>query len=179
MPAPPLSIEVRAQSGATMGTLLAADARYRCALGKAGIVMLKREGDGGTPHGRFPLREVFYRPDRIARPATGLPVAAIGPQDGWCDDPASPRYNQQVRLPFAASHEELWRQDGLYDLIAVIGFNDDPPVPGAGSAIFMHVARREGEGYGSTAGCVALELPDLIAVLRLCGPGTTIRTTLA
>jgi len=124
-----------------------------------------------TPAGAFPLRQVMYRPDRLQAPETGLPVHAIAPSDGWCDDPRDPCYNQMIRLPFDAGHECLWRDDGLYDLLAVIGYNDDPIETGLGSAIFLHVARAD---YGPTEGCVALALPDLMALLRGCRPGDRI-----
>ena len=143
----------------------------RCALGAAGVTRAKREGDKATPAGRFPLRRVLYRPDRTAPPGTALPVAAMKPEDGWCDAPGDPRYNAPVTLPYAASHERLWREDGVYDIVVVLGYNDDPPVAGKGSAIFMHVAR---PGYAPTEGCVALALPDLKAVLARCGPGDCI-----
>lgn len=141
----------------------------RCALGRGGITTGKREGDGATPAGRFLLRQVYYRPDRL-RPPSGcrLPVVAIDPGLGWCDDPADAAYNRPVRLPFAASHEHLWRADGLYDLLAVVGYNDDPVIAGRGSAIFLHVAR---PGFAPTEGCVALALDDLAALLACCPPG--------
>lgn len=141
----------------------------RCALGPAGVRLDKREGDGATPAGCFPLRRVLYRADRVARPDTLLEAAPIDPEDGWCDDPADPAYNRPVRFPLAAGAEHLWREDGLYDVIVVLGHNDDPVVPGRGSAVFLHVAR---DGYEPTAGCVALSLPDLLALLRDAGPGT-------
>jgi L,D-peptidoglycan transpeptidase YkuD (ErfK/YbiS/YcfS/YnhG family) len=147
--------------------------RYRCALGRSGIVTAKTEGDGGTPVGIFPLRHVLYRPDRLTvPPKTSLPVEPLTRGRGWCDDPGHRDYNRPVDLPFAASHEKLWREDGLYDVIVVLGYNDDPPVPGKGSAIFMHVARPD---YGPTEGCVVLALADLLEVLAACGPGDRIR----
>jgi len=144
----------------------------RCALGRSGISHDKREGDGATPVGRFVLRRVLYRPDRLAPPATRLPVAPIAGDDGWCDDPADPNYNRPVKRPYPASHEEMWREDDLYDVVVVMGHNDDPVVPGMGSAVFMHVATAD---YGPTAGCVALALPDLLRLLADCGPGDAIR----
>lgn len=144
---------------------------FRCALGRGGVRADKREGDGATPVGRFPLRRVLWRADRLPRPETGLPAAPIAPDDGWCDDPADPAYNRPVRIPFAASHEELWRADGVYDVIVVMGHNDDPVVPGQGSAVFLHVARPDWE---PTAGCVALPLPDLLRLLKDCGPGSAL-----
>jgi L,D-peptidoglycan transpeptidase YkuD (ErfK/YbiS/YcfS/YnhG family) len=141
-----------------------------CALGPSGVVEAakKREGDGATPLGLWPLRRLLYRPDRGPPPRTALPIAPIAPDDGWRDDPADPAYNRPVKLPCAASAERLWRDDGIYDLVVVLGHNDDPPVAGAGSAIFLHLAR---PGYPPTQGCVALARPDLEAVLALAVPG--------
>jgi L,D-peptidoglycan transpeptidase YkuD (ErfK/YbiS/YcfS/YnhG family) len=150
------------------GRLVVDGRTLRCALGRGGVRTDKREGDGGTPVGRFPLRRVLFREDRLARPSTRLPAAPIAPDDGWCDDPADPAYNRPVRLPFAPSHERLWREDALYDVILVIGHNDDPPAPGLGSAVFVHVARPD---WGPTEGCVALALPDLLGLLAAAGPG--------
>lgn len=152
------------------GWLRADGRRWRCALGRSGVRQDKREGDGATPVGRFPLRRLLYRRDRLATPpATTLPCTVIARDDGWCDEPADPAYNGPVRLPCTASHEILWREDGLYDVVVVVGHNDDPPVPGLGSAIFLHVARPD---YGPTEGCVALALDDLLDLLRVCGPDT-------
>lgn len=142
---------------------------YRCAVGRGGVVRDKREGDGATPAGCWPIRRVLYRPDRLSPPAGPFPVAALDPADGWCDDPADGAYNRPVRLPYAASHEALWRADGVYDVIAVLGHNDSPPVPGAGSAVFLHVARPD---YAPTAGCIALALADLLEVLAAAAPET-------
>ncbi|MDJ0609862.1 MAG: L,D-transpeptidase family protein [Kiloniellales bacterium] len=144
---------------------------YRCALGPGGCRRDKREGDGATPIGSWPMRRVLYRPDRMAAPPTALPVAALDPADGWCDDPEDAHYNRPVTLPYEASHEVLWREDEIYDVIVILGHNDDPPVPGAGSAIFLHVARPD---YSPTQGCVALAREDLLAVLGAAGPGTAV-----
>jgi L,D-peptidoglycan transpeptidase YkuD (ErfK/YbiS/YcfS/YnhG family) len=142
---------------------------FPCALGRTGILADKVEGDGGTPVGRFPLRMVYYRPDREAPPETALPISALTPDMGWCDDPADPAYNRPVALPFSASHERLWRDDALYDLIVILGHNDDPVVPGLGSAVFLHVAPPEGK---PTQGCVALSKAHLRQVLTQVGPNT-------
>ncbi len=149
------------------GELQWANRTYRCALGHGGVRIDKREGDGATPVGRFPLRRVLYRPDRLSAPTTLLPVAPLAPDDGWCDDPADPQYNRPVRLPYAARHEELWRTDALYDVIVAVGYNDVPVVPGKGSAIFLHLASAD---YRPTQGCVALARQDLLDVLTGVGP---------
>jgi L,D-peptidoglycan transpeptidase YkuD (ErfK/YbiS/YcfS/YnhG family) len=140
---------------------------YRCALGRTGVRVDKREGDGATPAGRFPLRRVLYRRDRLSTPTTLLPVAPLTPEDGWCDDTADPQYNRPVRLPYAGRHEELWRADTLYDVIVVVGHNDAPVIAGMGSAIFMHVASAD---YRPTQGCVALARQDLLDILASAGP---------
>lgn len=161
-----LTVELEGADGAFV---VVGDRRYRCAIGKGGIRADKREGDGATPVGRLPLRRVFYRPDRLAPPATGLEAVALDPDLGWSDDPADPaHYNRPVRRPYGYSHETMWREDGLYDIVVELGYNDDPPVPGLGSAIFMHVAR---DGYLPTEGCVALRREELLEVLARCGEG--------
>jgi L,D-peptidoglycan transpeptidase YkuD (ErfK/YbiS/YcfS/YnhG family) len=155
------------------GVLVAGHAQFDCALGTAGVTITKQEGDGATPIGRFPVRRGLYRDDRLACPTTPLPMQAIQRLDGWSDDIADPDYNQQVTHPTAGtrpfSAEHLWREDHIYDLILVIGHNDSPPVPGAGSAIFMHVAR---DDFSGTEGCVALRQADLLTLLPSIGPKT-------
>lgn len=155
--APPVDIVVDRSRIARVGARA-----FRCAVGRSGIVRDKREGDGGTPAGSWPLREVFYRPDRLAMPVTRLPVRPLAPYDGWCDAPGDARYNRPVRLPYPASAEQLWRGDHMYDLIVVVGYNDAPVVAGKGSAIFLHVAR---PGYSGTAGCVAFRRAHLLTIL--------------
>jgi len=146
------------------GWLDAAGQRFRCALGKGGITRDKQEGDGATPTGRFALRRLLYRPDRLTPPECRLTAGAIAPDDGWCDDPNHSDYNLPVKLPHQARCERMWREDEVYDLVVPLGYNDDPPVPGKGSAIFLHVARPL---YVPTEGCVALARKDLIALLEM------------
>jgi L,D-peptidoglycan transpeptidase YkuD (ErfK/YbiS/YcfS/YnhG family) len=139
------------------------DKTYRCVMGKNGVVEDKEEGDWGTPVGCFPIREIFYRKDRVEKIDSVFPVRELSEDDGWCDDPKDEKYNQFVKLPYEASHEKLWREDNLYDIIVVLGYNDDPPVPGNGSAVFMHIAR---PSYSPTAGCIALATSDLLEILE-------------
>jgi L,D-peptidoglycan transpeptidase YkuD (ErfK/YbiS/YcfS/YnhG family) len=144
----------------------------RAACGRNGVTSGKREGDGASPEGTFPLVSAFYRPDRIAPPpATGLPLAPLRPEDGWVDDPADALYNRLVSLPYPAHHEAMWRADGLYDLVVVIGYNSDPIVPGRGSAIFLHCASRD---FRPTAGCIAIARDVLLDLFPLLGPGSRI-----
>ena len=135
---------------------------WRCCTGRGGVREHKQEGDGATPSGLLPLRRVLFRADRRPAPAASTPVEPIAPDDGWCDDPDDARYNRAVRLPYGGRHEALWRDDALYDIVGVLGWNDAPVRRGRGSAIFLHVARPD---YAPTEGCVALAAPDLAALL--------------
>ena len=135
---------------------------YRAAIGRGGVRADKQEGDGATPAGLLPLRRVLYRADRGGVPLAAVPREPIAPEDGWCDDPGHPDYNRMVRLPHPARCEALWRGDGLYDVVGVLGWNDAPVLRGRGSAIFLHVARGD---FAPTAGCIALAPADLRAVL--------------
>lgn len=135
------------------GFLIAGSAVFPCALGRSGIVVAKREGDGGTPRAKLPLRRVFYRADRRPRPSSLLPVRAITPRDAWCDDQTDRRYNRLIDRPPGEAEERLARVDNLYDVIVELGWNDAPVRRGRGSAIFWHLAR---PGFTPTAGCVAV-----------------------
>lgn len=144
----------------------------RCAIGRGGVKRDKHEGDGATPIGAWPLREGYFRPDRMPAPETRLTMTPLDPRAGWCDASSDPNYNRPVRLPYPASHEELWRDDEIYDVILVLGYNDDPVVAGKGSAIFLHLARGD---FSPTAGCVAVQLEDMMKLLALAGPEIEIR----
>jgi len=146
----------------------------RAALGHGGLKVLKREGDGGTPAGRWPVRYGLYRADRVPRPRAGLPVRPIGPRDGWCDDPADRNYNRLVRLPYRRSAETMMRTDRLYDVLLVLGYNERPRVRGRGSAIFAHLAH---PGYAPTEGCIAFSRDDMAAVLAQVRTGSAFLVT--
>ena len=146
--------------------------RIRCTLGAAGVTSDKHEGDGATPRGEFPLRRILYRKDHLPPPKVSLPIKSIAKNDGWCDDPDDSLYNQQVTLPYNASCESLWHDQGLYDLIVVLGHNDDPVVVGRGSAIFLHIAD---EDFSPTKGCVAIPAKDLVLLVEAANSSTIIR----
>ena len=135
---------------------------YRCSIGENGFTDDKKEGDKKTPIGRFLLRECWYRSDRIAQPKTPLTTRIIKENDGWCDAPENEYYNKHIKLPFAASHEILWREDNIYDIIVPLGFNDEQIIKGGGSAIFFHLARPD---YSPTLGCIAVSLEDMLEIL--------------
>lgn len=141
----------------TAGTLTAFGQTVPASFGRAGATpaAAKREGDGKTPLGTWPLRAALLRPDRVPAPppTTALPWRWLRPNDAWSDDPADPAYNRPVRHPHPHSAEKLWRDDAVYDLIIILGHNDTPPIPDHGSAIFLHATRPD---RAPTEGCVAV-----------------------
>jgi len=154
------------------GMLSWAGGTTRAAIGRGGVTDHKKEGDGATPAGVFSLVEAFYRADRVTPPPqTRLPLRALSPSDGWVDDPADGNYNRLVTLPYPADAEAMWLADAVYDVVVVIGFNMKPVVAGAGSAIFLHIARPD---FSATAGCVAVDQATLLKLMPLLGPASTI-----
>ncbi len=153
----------------SQGRLMAGGLTIPCALGRSGTTRRKREGDGATPIGTFGLRRLYYRPDRVARPATALPAEPITPWLGWSDDPRDARYNAAVPLPSRFGHEFLWRTDQLYDYLIVLGYNDRPALRPLGSAIFLHLAR---DDLAPTEGCVAIARDAMRRLVPRLGPGT-------
>lgn len=146
-------------------TALWGDAHFSCAVGRGGVIAadIKCEGDGATPAGRWIMREVLYRSDRIKKPETALSMRALDPNDGWCEQPNDPNYNKLVRHPYPVALDRMWRDDHLYNIVVVLGYNDAPVKPGKGSAIFLHLARPD---FSPSAGCVTLQQDDLLKVLR-------------
>jgi L,D-peptidoglycan transpeptidase YkuD (ErfK/YbiS/YcfS/YnhG family) len=153
---------VRLVVDAAARTLRIGETLLPCAIGRGGAcdAIDKREGDGRTPKGRWPIRAALLRPDRRLLPPRRLAWRWLRPEDGWSDDPRDPAYNRPVRHPHFWSAERLWRDDTLYDAILVLGHNDAPPIAGAGSAIFLHI--REGD---ATEGCVAVARPVMLGLL--------------
>ncbi len=147
---------------------------YPCALGMGGIIHDKNEGDHKSPVGKFRLRSIYYRYDKLEVPIySKVPLMALLKEDGWCDDPEDIAYNKSVMLPYHASAEKLWRDDDLYDVLVVLGYNDTPVQPGKGSAIFMHVAPDlESNEYLGTEGCVSLKKDHLLELLPIFTPET-------
>jgi L,D-peptidoglycan transpeptidase YkuD (ErfK/YbiS/YcfS/YnhG family) len=151
--------------------LLAGTLAIPVAVGRSGIIANKREGDGGTPRGRFRLVRLWWRADRWPRPQTALPVRPIHPLDGWCEEPADRHYNRPIRLPKDSTADHLVRSDRLYDYIIELDHNTRPRIAGRGSAVFVHIAR---DNFGPTAGCVALRFDRLQKLLVQLGPHTRI-----
>jgi L,D-peptidoglycan transpeptidase YkuD (ErfK/YbiS/YcfS/YnhG family) len=140
----------------------------KCAIGKHGATSDKWEGDGKTPLGNFSLRELFWRSDKLPELTHNFSSARpITAKMGWCDDANCAEYNQLVELPFTASCEELWRNDGRYDIIIPLGYNDSPAISKHGSAIFFHIAEKDigSDDYAPTQGCIAISLSDMLCIL--------------
>jgi L,D-peptidoglycan transpeptidase YkuD (ErfK/YbiS/YcfS/YnhG family) len=143
----------------------------RAAVGATGVSSTKQEGDKATPAGTFALPFGMYRRDRIKLPGTSLPMTPLREAHAWVDDPNDSKYNQLVELPYPAHTEEMWRADGIYDLLVVVGYNMNPTQPGAGSAIFLHIAR---PNFAPTEGCIAIERSALLNLILLLGPASTL-----
>jgi L,D-peptidoglycan transpeptidase YkuD (ErfK/YbiS/YcfS/YnhG family) len=169
---PAILVKIRAAAGDPRRGWLTVDGQtVPVALGRGGIRANKREGDGGTPRGSFRPRRLWWRADRHPRPQTLLPVRAIGPEDAWCEDPASRHYNRPLKLDRGQSGDRLMREDHLYDFIVEIDHNRLPRIAGRGSAVFLHLARNH---FGPTAGCISMTRPAMLRLLRRLGPQTQI-----
>ena len=145
------------------GYLKYKDFKFKCALGKAGIGKKEIEGDNITPRGTFYVIKIYYRDDRIKKLSSKFKLIKITKKMGWCDDPKSKKYNQLIKLPTKYSHEILYGKDNIYDLLLVLNYNIKPTIKNKGSAIFIHVAKKN---YKKTAGCVALKKADLIYLVK-------------
>jgi L,D-peptidoglycan transpeptidase YkuD (ErfK/YbiS/YcfS/YnhG family) len=158
------------------GTVTGLGETLAASFGRSGAcpAAAKREGDGMTPLGTWLIRAALLRPDRLPAPATRLPWRWLRAHDGWSDDPADPHYNRPVALPHLHRHEQLWRDDGVYDIIIVLGHNDSPPLPGLGSAIFWHCQAADGR---PTEGCVAIDRSALARWLAAMAPGDALAIT--
>lgn len=137
--------------------------KFKCALGKKGIGKKKKEGDKTTPIGTYKIFKIYYRNDRLKKINSKIKLHKINKNFAWCDDPLSEKYNQLIKLPTKYGHEKLYRRDSIYDLILVLNYNMKPIIKNKGSAIFIHVARKN---YESTEGCVALKKEDLIILIK-------------
>ena len=146
--------------------------KFRCALGKAGIKKKEKEGDNVTPKGIFKITRLYYRPDRIKNITTAVKKIKIKKKMGWCDDPNNKFYNKEIKLPIKFSHEKLYRKDNLYDLILVLNYNLNPIIKNRGSAIFIHIAKKN---YKKTKGCVALKKKHLIELISKIKKNTKIK----
>ena len=133
--------------------------KIKCSIGKEGITRNKKEGDLKTPKGKFKLKLIFYRKDKIKILKTSLKKIAIQKNMGWCDDIKSKKYNKLISFPFKFSAEKLWRKDNIYDVAIVLNYNLNPVKKNKGSAIFLHIAKKN---YIPTRGCIAINEKDML-----------------
>jgi L,D-peptidoglycan transpeptidase YkuD (ErfK/YbiS/YcfS/YnhG family) len=147
------------------------DLKFKCALGKAGIRKKKKEGDNITPKGIYKIIKIYYRDDRIKKISSKFKLIKIRKNMGWCDDPKSKKYNQLIKLPNRYSHEKFFKKDNSYDLIVILNYNINPIIKNKGSAIFIHIAKKN---YKSTAGCIALKKNDLLKLIKIIDTNTKI-----
>ena len=145
------------------GYLKYKDFKFKCALGKAGVGKKKIEGDNITPKGTFEIVKIYYRSDRIKKICSKIKLFKINKKMGWCNDPISKKYNQLIKLPSKYTHEKLYRPDNVYDLVVVLNYNRTPIIKNKGSAIFIHVAKKN---YKKTEGCVALKKKHLVKLIK-------------
>jgi L,D-peptidoglycan transpeptidase YkuD (ErfK/YbiS/YcfS/YnhG family) len=146
--------------------------KFRCAIGRAGIKKKLREGDNITPKGTFKLINIFYRPDRVRGLKTLIKKNKITKKIGWCDDVNSKHYNRQIQLPSKLRYEKLHRNDNIYDIVVVMNYNVNPIIKNKGSAIFLHIAKKN---YQMTKGCVAIKKVHLKKILPLIDKNTKIK----
>ncbi len=153
-------------------TLTFGDFVFKCAIGKKGSTIKKKEGDLKTPKGIFEIGNLYYREDRLKKPSTSLKTNIIGKKMGWCNDVNYPKkYNKQIEINKKITHEKLNRKDSKYDLLIPIKYNFKKPKISKGSAIFIHLTNN----YRPTAGCIALKKNDLLILLKLINRNTKIR----
>ena len=145
------------------GYLKYKDLKFRCALGKAGINIKKKEGDNITPIGTYNISKIYYRKDRIKKLFSKFKLIEIKKNMAWCDDSKSKNYNKLIKLPSKFTHEKLFRKDEVYDLIIPLNFNTKNIKKNRGSAIFIHVANKK---FSPTQGCIALKKEDLICLIK-------------
>tara|TARA_X000000368_G_C22903884_1_gene655369 strand:- start:152 stop:643 length:492 start_codon:yes stop_codon:yes gene_type:complete len=145
--------------------------KVNCAVGKRGIGIKKREGDQITPKGKFKIKYILYRKDRIRNLKTKLPKIIINKKMGWCDDPKSTSYNKLIKLPFKYNFEKLYKKDNTYDIILVLNYNSNPVKKNKGSAIFIHIVKKN---YKKTAGCIAVNKKDLKKIIKKINKRTVV-----
>lgn len=153
------------------GFLKYKDLKFKCALGKAGIGKKKLEGDQITPKGTYKIVKIYFRKDRLKKISSKFKLIEIKKNMGWCDDPKSKKYNQLIKLPSKYSHENLYRENSIYDLILVLNYNMNPIIKNKGSAIFIHIANKK---FKNTEGCIAIEKKNLVRLVKIINKKTLV-----
>jgi len=145
--------------------------KLKCSIGKSGLNYHKKEGDLTTPKGTFKLGTLYYRKDKIGKLKCAIKKKIIKKKMGWCDDVNSKKYNREITFPYKYNAEKLYRKDRIYDLFINIKYNFQPTIKGNGSAIFLHIAKKN---YLPTKGCIAIKKSDFLKILPLIKSNTKI-----
>ena len=148
------------------------DYKVKCAIGKRGITNKKIEGDKCTPRGRFKFKYIFYRKERVKNIRSKLKIIPIKKNFGWCDDVRSKSYNKFIKFPFKYRAERLYLKQNIYDIIVVIDYNLNPIRKKKGSAIFLHIAKKN---YSPTLGCIAVSKNDLKYLISIINKNTFLK----
>ena len=135
----------------------------KCAIGKRGIGYKRKEGDLITPKGSYKIKYILYRKDRIKKIHSKIKKFVIKKNMGWCDDPKSKNYNKLIKLPSNDNHEKLYIKDNTYDIILILDYNMKPTIKNKGSAIFIHVSKRN---FKKTEGCIAIKKNYLLKIIK-------------
>ena len=146
--------------------------KVKCTIGKRGIGYKKKEGDQITPLGRYKIKYILYRKDRVKKINSGIKTIEITKNMGWCNDPNSKQYNKIIKLPSAFSYEKLYRRENIYDIILVLNYNMNPAKKNKGSAIFIHIAKKN---YKKTEGCVAIKKNEILKILKFLKSETIVK----
>jgi len=146
--------------------------KLKCALGKRGIGCKKKEGDLITPVGKYKIKYILYRKDRIKKIYSKIRTIVIKKNMAWCNDPESKDYNKLIKLPSDFSFEKLYKKENIYDIVLVLDYNMSPIIKNKGSAIFIHVAKKN---YKKTEGCMALRKIHLLKIIKLLESNTKVK----
>ena len=146
--------------------------KVKCSIGKRGIGRKTKEGDLITPKGRYTIKYILYRKDRVKKIQTKIKTIVIRNNMGWCDDPKSKNYNKLIKLPSTFGYEKLFKKENVYDIILVLNYNMNPVVKNKGSAIFIHVVKGN---YKRTEGCIALKKMHLLKILKILKKNTKVK----
>jgi len=144
--------------------------KVKCAIGKKGIGFKRKEGDLITPKGKFKIKFILYRADRV-KVTSRLKKIAIKKDMGWCDDPNSKEYNKLIKLPFKYNYEKLYKKENIYDIVLVLNFNMNPVRKNKGSAIFIHISKNN---YKKTQGCIAVKKYQLLKIIKKLKTDTSV-----
>ena len=125
-----------------------------------------------TPKGKYKIKYILYRKDRVKKINSKIKKIAIKKNMGWCNDSKSKNYNRLIKLPSVYNFEKLFKNNNTYDILIVLDYNMNPTIKNKGSAIFIHVAKKN---YKKTEGCIALKKNDLLKIIKKLKKNTVVK----